>query len=123
MIVNTVKITNACLNAMVCFAWCICWYGLLASTFKSTQRTSMWPGSPKDSTTPSEEPECSQARRVTQSDPRGLEPHQDHATLDRAFSAAIILLKLSCKTYIPINRNACVHDTCCKRTRQSDFLG
>ena len=45
----------------------------------------MWPGSPKDSTFASEEPECSRARRVTQSDPCGLEPHQDPAALDRAF--------------------------------------
>ena len=85
MIANIVKIMNACLNAMDCFAWCICWYGLLASTFKSTQWPSMWPGSPKDPTFASEEPECSRARRVTQADPCGLEPHQDHAALDRAF--------------------------------------
>ena len=85
MIVDTVKITSACLNAMDCIAWCICWFGLLASTFKSTQRPSMWPGSPKDSTPSSEEPECLRARIVTQSDPCGLEPHQDHAALDRAF--------------------------------------
>ena len=85
MMINVALIMNACLNAMDCFAWCICWFGLLASTFKSTQWPSMWPGSPKDSTFASEEPERSRARRVTQSDPCGLEPHQDHAALDRAF--------------------------------------
>ena len=34
MMTNTDKTTNAFLNAMDCFAWCICWFGLLASTFK-----------------------------------------------------------------------------------------
>jgi hypothetical protein len=84
MIINVALISSACLNAMDYIAWCICWFGLLASTFKSTQRPSMWPGSPKDSMFASEEPECSWARRVTQSDPCGLEPHQDLAAVDRA---------------------------------------
>ena len=97
-------------------------FGLLASTFKSTQRPSMWPGSPKDSTSTSLEPECSRARRVTQSDPCGLESHQDHAALDKAFHCHHPS-KISCKTHISVNRNACVHDTCCKHACQSDFLG
>jgi hypothetical protein len=92
MIANTVKVTSACLNAMDCVAWCICWFGLLVSTFKSTQRPSMWPGSPKEPKSTSEEPECSRARRVTQSGPCGLEPHQDYVALDRVFSAAITLV-------------------------------
>ena len=122
MIINVAPITNACLNAMDCIAWCICWFGLLASTFKSTQRPSMWPGSHKDPSSVDKEPEHSWARSVTQSDPCGMEPHQDHAALDRAFPLPP-LCNISCKTYIPINRNACVHDTCCKHACQSDFLG
>src|SRR3990170_6683645 len=108
-----------------CHGWlCLVYmlFVLLASTFKSTQRPSMWPGSPKDPTFAIEEPEYSRARRVTQSDPCGLEPHQDHAALDRAFRCHYSC-NISCKTYISINKNACVHDTCCKRACQSDFLG
>jgi hypothetical protein len=62
----------------------------------------MWPGSPKDSTFTSEEPECSWARRVTQSDPCGLEPHQDQAALDRAFPAAITLVIYHVRLIYPL---------------------
>ena len=60
-------------------------FGLLASTFKSTQRPSTWPGSPKDPTSTSKERKRSQARRVTQSDPCGLEPLQVRAALVSIF--------------------------------------
>ena len=65
-------------------------FGLLASTFKITQRPSMWPGSPKDSTFASEEPECSRARRVTQSDPYGMETRYDRAAIIVEASVAVI---------------------------------
>ena len=108
-------------HGLLCLVYML--FGLLASTFKSTQQPSMWLGSPKDPTFASMEPECSRARRVTQSDPCGLEPHQDHAALDRAFPVPFPMENISCKTYISINRNVCVHDTCCKSACQSDFLG
>ena len=56
MITNVALITNACLSAMDCFAWCICYLvGLLASTFKRTHmalslaiRVARFSGLPKD---------------------------------------------------------------------------
>ena len=65
---------------------------MLASTFKSTQRLLTWPGSHKDPSSISEELERSRARSVTESDPCGLEPHQDHAALDRVSAATTLVI-------------------------------
>ena len=101
MINNTALITNACLNAMDCFAWCICYLVcLLASTFKRTHLTlslaihlARSTGLPKDPTSTSEKPERSRARRETQSDPYGLELLQVRAALDSVYSTAPISVK------------------------------
>ena len=70
-------------HGLLCLVYML--FGLLASTFKSTQRLLTWPGSAKDPSSTSEKPERSRARRVTQSDPCGLEPLQARAALDSIF--------------------------------------
>src|SRR3989337_960712 len=102
MRINDALMIDACLNAMDCIAWCICWFGLLASTFKSTQRPLTWPGSHKDPSSVVEEPERSRARRVTQSDPCGLEPHQDPAALDTAFPLPSPLVRYHVRLIYPL---------------------
>ena len=67
------KVVDTCLNHLECLlGWDM--IDLLASTFKVLNWLLMWPGIRTDPSSTSKESEQSHTRRVTQSDPCGVEP-------------------------------------------------